>query len=63
MFLPSQNDENQSENGSKNSKRPRARPPAEPQKKSYKPKIEVKKLTNTGFFTFRMPILDRRAHK
>ena len=58
MFLLSQNDENQSENGSKNSKiRLRARPPAEPQKKDVaNQKIEVKKLKNTGFFTFRLPI-------
>ena len=26
-------------------------------------KIEVKKLKNTGFFTFRLPILDGRVHE
>ena len=60
MFVLSQNDENQSENGSKNSKiRLRARPPAEPQKKM----LQVKKLKNTDFFTFRLPILDGRVHE
>ena len=65
MFLPSQNDENQSENGSKNSKiRLRARPPAEPQKKMLQTKkLRSKSWKTRGFFTFRLPILDGRVHE
>ena len=61
MFLLSQNDKNQSENSKI---RLRAGPPAEPQKKDVaNQKIEVKKLKNTVFFTFRLPILDGRVHE